>query len=437
MSRLLLLLVPMLVAADWPQFRGPAGDSRSPGRLPPEIGPNNLAWKADIPGSGWAQPVVVGETVYVATAVSDPPLTPRDMMGGIAGMPKSVPGQPATGPKVTIDWTLLALDLGTGKTKWATKVVSGQPKYAIHPTNTFATETPCADAERVYVYFATAGVLAALDPAGKEVWRNAYPPQPTASDLGPGASPALHDGKLYLILANEAEARLVCLDPATGKEKWVAARDKFGTAWASPFVWKSANRTEVVFCGKGSVTGHDPDSGKELWRLNGIDSSFSASPTATADVLVFGNGGPGSASPLIGVKAGAAGDITLKKGETSGEHVAFYKTGAAPGMSSPVAVGDNVYVLNNGGLACYEAKTGKQLYKERLLKAKTVACAPVAAGGTILYLDETGAAVLVKAGNEFEAVAGGKFDDLFWSSPALAGDKLLLRGAKALYCVKR
>jgi len=352
-------------------------------------------------------------------------------------MPKSRPGQPAPGPKVTIDWTLLALDLGTGKPKWATKVVSGQPKYAIHPTNTFATETPCADAERVYVYFATAGVLAALDTGGKEVWRNAYPPQPTTSDLGPGASPTLHGGKLYLILANEAEARLLCLDPATGKELWVAARDKPGTAWASPFVWTTAQRTEVVFCGKGSVTGHDPASGKELWRLNGIDSSFSASPTATADVLVFGNGGPGSASPLIGVKAGASGDITLKKGETSGEHVAFYKTGAAPGMSSPVAVGDNVYVLNNGGLACYEAKTGKQLYKERLLKAKTVASAPVVAGGTILYIDEAGTAVAVKAGSEFEAVAAGKLDDLFWSSPAVAGDKLLLRGVKGLYCVKR
>ncbi len=437
MSRVLLLLVPLFVAADWPQFRGPAGDSHAAGSLPTEIGPDKLAWKAEVPGSGWAQPVVVGQTVYVATAVSDPPFVPKDMMGGIAGMPKSVPGQPAPGPKVTIDWTLVALDLATGKPKWATKVASGRPKFAIHPTNTYATETPCADAERVYVSFATAGVLAALDPSGKEVWRNLYPPQPTTADLGPGASPALHDGKLYLILANESEARLICLDTATGKEKWVAAREKFGTAWASPFVWKSAGRTEVVFCGKGSVTGHDPDTGKELWRLGGIDSSFSASPAATAEVLVFGNGGPGSVSPLIGVKAGATGDITLKKGETNSEFVAFYKTGAAPGMSSPIAIGDNVYVLNNGGLACYEAKTGKQLYKERLPKTKTVAAAPVAAGGTILYLDETGTAVFVKAGGDFEAVAGGKLDDLFWSSPAVAGDKLLLRGVKGLYCVKR
>ena len=433
----LLLLVPLLAAADWPQFRGPAGDSRSADALPADLSPGKLAWTAEVPGSGWAQPVVVGTTVFVATAVSDPPFTPKDMMGGVRGMPKAEPGKPAPAPKMAIDWTLLALDLDTGKQKWAAKVASGQPKYAIHPTNTFATETPCADADRVYVYFATAGVLAALDHAGKELWRNEYPPQPTSSDLGPGASPALHAGRLYLALANEAEARLVCLDPATGKQVWAATRDKPGTAWATPFVWQNAKRTEVVFCGKGFVTGHDPATGAEFWKLGGIDSSFSASPAATRDVLVFGNGGPGSVSPLFGVKAGAAGDITLKKGETATDHVAFYKTGAAPGMASPVAVGPNVYVLNTGGLACYEAATGKPLYKERLPKVRTVAAAPVAAGDTLLFVDETGTAVTVKAGDTFEATAAGKLDDLFWSSPAVAGEYLLLRGVKGLYCIKR
>jgi outer membrane protein assembly factor BamB len=430
----MLLTLLLALPADWPQFRGPAGDSRAATPVPTDIRPEKVVWAVEVPGSGWAQPVAVGGTVFVASAVSDPPIRPKDMAGGTRGL--SALGGSAP-PDVTLDWTLFALDLATGNRKWAAKVATGKPAVGVHPSNTFATETPCADADRVYVYFATAGVLAALDHAGNEVWRNTYPPKPTLSNLGPGASPALADGRLYLALANEAEARLLCLDPATGKELWAAARDKPGTAWATPFVWRTSKRTEVVFCGKGRVTSHDPATGTELWRLGGIDSSFSASPAAAGDVLVFGNGGPGSVSPLYGVRAGATGDITPPKGQTTTEHVAFYRRGAAPGMSSPVAVGDKVYVFNGGGLACYTAATGEPVYKERLPRTGMIAAAPVAAGDTLLYLDEKGTAVAVKAGDTFEVVGGGKLDDQFWSSPAAAGDRLLLRGVNKLYCVGR
>ena len=445
MNRLLTVVMGggaiLSAAADWPQFRGPNGSSTAPTSVPDEWAKDkNLAWTAKVRGTGWAQPVVIGDRVFVATAVSDPPFVPKNMMQGVMD-PGSAPDPKAKGPKpgpdVTIDWQLVCLDLATGKEKWTKTAARGKPKYAIHPSNTFATETPCADAERVYAFFGTAGVLIACDHKGAEVWKKEVGAFPGSADLGIGASPALHDGKLFVPLTNEQMATVLALDAKTGQELWKAEREKPGTSWATPFVWSNTARTELVICGKGMVSGHDLKDGKELWRFTNVDSSFSSTPAATKDVIVFGNGGPGSKSPLIGVKAGANGDISLKDKDTANDSVAFFKVGSAPGMASPVAVGEYVYVPGQGTLACYEAKTGKQVFKEPLKGARTIAASPVAIAGKLYITEESGKTFVVKAGVEMETLQTNSLDDLFWSSPAVAGDRLLLRGAKGLYCVKK
>ncbi len=433
----LLLSSAPLLAADWPQFRGPNASGTAAAAVPAEWGKDkNVAWTAKIPGSGWASPVVVGDTVFVATAVTDPPVTPKNMQQGVMD-PSSIPlpGKPKPGPDIKIDWQVVCLDLKTGKEVWAKTAASGKPKYAIHPSNSFATETPCADAERVYAFFAAAGVVIAYDHAGKEVWKVDVGTFPGNANLGLGASPALDEGKLFVPLLNEEKATVLCLDAKTGKELWKAERKTPGTSWATPFVWKNQARTELVVCGKGMVSGHDLKDGSELWKFTNVDSSFSSSPTATDAVLVFGNGGPGSKSPLVGVKAGAKGDISLKEKETANDYVAFYKTGSAPGMSSAVAADGLVYVPGTGTLACYDLATGKQVYKERLKGVRTVAACPLLADGKLFITEETGKTLVVKAGKEFELLGTNVLEDLIWSSPAVAGDKLLVRGVKGLYCI--
>lgn len=429
-------------AADWPQFRGPAGTGvaakSDAGELPAEwAADKNLAWKVKLPGAGWSQPIVSGGTVFVTTAVSDPPLAPKNMMAGVMEPQSRGAGKGLKAPEVTIEWKLLALDLQTGATKWAKTVVSGAPKFPIHPSNTYATETPATDGKLVYSYFGATGTVAAHDFAGKEVWKAELGVGPTTNGFGTGASPALHDGKLYVQLHFDDAASLVCLSAATGKEIWNVKREKGATSWASPLVWVNAVRTEVVSCGRGLVTSHDPATGAELWRVGGLDSSFSSSPACTPEMLVFGSSGPGTIAPLYGVKAGAKGDCTLAKGETANETVAWWKKGVGPGMASPIGLGDYVYVLNNAGLTCYDARTGKEVYKERLPKARTVAASPFAADGKLYFLDESGTAVVVKAGPQFEVLGGGKLDDTFWASPTPAGNGLLLRGVEALYYIKQ
>lgn len=435
---LTLTLAPHLPAADWPQFRGPGGlgvaaDAAVPDRWDEKT---NVAWKVAVPGQGWAQPVVVGDTVYVATAVSPGQPTPKTMMAGVIDPSTRGPVKPGD---ALYSWELHALDRATGKTKWKRVAAAGKPQQPTHASNTYATETPAADADRVYAYFGAAGVAVAYTHTGSEVWRKEVGVYPFSNGFGTGSSPALAAGRLFIQSYNEASAFLLALDAATGKELWRAERPK-GSAWGTPLVWANSVRTEVVAGGNKSVISYDPATGKELWRMGGIDTSFSSSATAAGDVLAFGSSSPGSSAPLYAVKAGAAGDITLKKGETKNEFVLWSRTKAGPGMASPVVAGGRLYVPGSGTLACYDLATGEPKYSERLPRAKGMITAnPVLTGGKLYLTDESGLTVTVTAGAEFDPVGSNKLGEkgeVFWASPAVAGRDLFLRGTTYLYCVR-
>lgn len=171
--------------------------------------------------------------------------------------------------------------------------------------------------------------------------------------------------------------------------------------------------------------------------MTGFDGGFPASPVADGDTLVFGNSRSAKQNALLAVKAGANGDITLKEGEEKGEFVKYKKTGVTPGMSSPLAADGLVYVPLGGSLACLDAATGKQIYKENLKGARQFVASPVLAGGHVYLTDEGGTTFVVAAGREFDLEATNKLDDMVWACPAVAGDRLLLRGVKGLYCIKK
>lgn len=434
---IVLLLSAAVARADFPQFRGPNGNGTATGVRPPLkwSGDADLAWATQLPGSGWSQPVVVGNTVFLTAAVADDLPRPKDMKDGVKDM-RSIPGMFGKAPDIAIDWQLLAVGADSGSVRWAKSVAKGKPKYPIHPSNTYATETPCADAERVYALFGATGTLAAFDHGGRELWKVELGAFPFSSGFGSGSSPALHDGRLFVASINQKEPFVVAVDAKTGRELWRQSPGIPGSAWASPLVWVNSRRAEVVICGNMLVTSYDPATGRELWRLGGLDTSFAPSPACEGDRLVFGASSPFSKSPMYAVKAGADGDITLKAGEKSGPFVEWSRTGGNIGMSSPVAAGGLAYFPSDGFLTCYDAATGNQIYKERLPRARMVTASPVLVGDKLLLLDETGKAAWVKTGPKFEVVGGGELPDTFWSSPAVAGDRLFLRGVDKLYCVR-
>ncbi len=423
-----------VTAEDWPQFRGPSGSGATKGTdLPTEWSADkNVAWKVKLPGTGLSQPVVVGDKLFVTAAVSDTLSKPKSFGRGVieTGREKV--------PDAEIDWQVVALDRTTGKALWARSATKGKPKYAVHACNSYATETPCADAERVYAYFGATGTVAAFDHTGKEVWKAELGAYPTVANWGSGASPALGGGKVFVTSFSQESAFVVALDCKTGKEAWRFKWAETGvtTSWSSPLVWANSKRTELVVCGPDGVSGLALATGGELWRMSGFQPFYS-SPTVDGDTLYVSNGGQSSGGPLLGIRAGASGDVTPKKDEKPSAFVAWNLTGAGAGWSSPLAQNGYLYVPGKGTLACYDAKTGKQQYNERVPKTSRLIACPVGTEDRVLVLDETGSAALIKAGPAFEVVGAGKLDDVFWSSPTVAGGALYLRGVDHLYCVRR
>ena len=429
-----LCLSSPVTAEDWPQFRGLSGSGATKGAaLPTEWSADkNVAWKVKLPGTGLSQPVVVGDKLFVTAAVSDKLNKPKNFGQGVieTGREKR--------PDVEIDWQVVALDRTTGTTLWAKSATRGQPKFAVHACNSYATETPCADAERVYAYFGATGTVAAFDHAGNEVWKAELGAYPTVANFGSGSSPTLGGGKVFVTSFSQESAFVVALDRKTGKEAWrFQSGDKgVATSWSSPLVWANSKRTELAVCGPGWVSGLDLDTGDELWTMAGFQP-FSSSPTVDGDTLYFSNGGQSSSGPLLGVRAGASGDITTKKGEQPSEFVAWSVNTGGAGWSSPLAQNGYLYVPGKGTFACYDAKTGKQQYNERVPKMNRLIACPVATGDHVLLLDESGTAAIIKAGPAFEVIGSGKLDDNFWASPSVAGGDLFLRGVDDLYCVRK
>jgi outer membrane protein assembly factor BamB len=185
------------------------------------------------------------------------------------------------------------------------------------------------------------------------------------------------------------------------------------------------------------VIAYDLASGKERWKLGGLDTSFSCSLVADESAVYFGTSSPGSRAPIYAIAKGHTGDLTLAKDATSSQSVLWsgFKSGA--GMPSPVVVGDYLYFFGNTA-TCYEKKTGKEVYRKRMPGGTLVAGCPVVVGDKIYMFNESGNMIIVKSGPEFQAVelATGSKDEVYWSTPAVSSNSILVRSSDAIYCYR-
>jgi outer membrane protein assembly factor BamB len=257
---------------------------------------------------------------------------------------------------------------------------------------------------------------------------------------GTAASPALHDGKVFIVHDNEEKSYLVALDLTTGKELWRVDR-KEGSNWATPFVWLSPGRTELVTAGTGRVRSYGLD-GKLLWQLKGMSMISIPTPFAAGGLLYVTSGYVGDPflKPVYAIKPGATGDISLKGGQTSNQHIAWCQKYAGPYHPTPVVYRGLLYVLHDRGfLACYEADTGKEVYGRRRLARSTSAftASPWAYDGKVFCLSEDGETVVVQAGREFKVLGRNRLDGMSLATPALAEGSLFLRTQSRLYCLRK
>lgn len=470
-AALALFLPAAALAADWPQFRGPNANATSDEKqLPSEWGKDkNVAWKVEIPGYGWSCPVVWKDKVFVTTANSEKQKRPTGgfgMGGGFGGGGRPMGGGGGFGggmkaPDEVFQFELYCLNAADGKVAWKKTALEKKPTQPKFPSNSYASETPVTDGERVYAYFAMHG-LVCYDMAGQEVWKADLGSYPMAMGWGTGSSPALADGKLLIQCDNDRESFLVALDAKTGKEVWKTKRSE-RTGYSTPFVWKTKGRTEVICLGSQKIRSYDVANGKQLWELSGMGGSPAASPVATDELLFVGGGrsggggggfggrpmggggapgGPkggfGGGKALFAVKPGASGDISLKDGAKSSEAVAWSSAQGGPGTASPVVYDGNLYVLEERGgiLSCYDTKTGKQHYKERIPGAGGFTSSPWAYDGKVFCLDDKGTTHVVQAGPEFKALGTNVLGGMCWASPAVANGAVYLRTAEHVYCLR-
>ena len=427
----------------WPQFRGSSdGVAADDARLPETWSQDeNVAWKIDIPGRGWGSPVVWGSHVFVVTAIDT--TKPVDELRPVREYIAGSLGGTMTGADINRDldehrWVVYDVDLATGRTRWERVVRTGVPAETTHQKNSFASETPVTDGERVYVYLAYAGLFA-FDFDGHLVWSKPMDTPPMRMGWGPAASPALHDGRLYFVNDNEKQSFIAAFDARTGDELWRVNRDE-GSNWSTPFVWQNERRTEIVTTGTNGVKSYDTG-GHLLWQLHGMTSLHAATPIAADGLLYVSSGYPIDRNkPVYAIKPGASGDISLAEGQTSNAFIVWSDPRLAASYPSGLVVDDAYYMLlDRGFLTANDARTGQEIYGRQRLATDggTFSASPWSYNGKIFAINEEGATFVVQAGPEFELVGRNDLDEMTLATPAVADGSLIIRTASKLYRIGR
>jgi outer membrane protein assembly factor BamB len=444
--------------AVWPQFRGAMGRGVAAidGLPITWSATKNVAWKAAMPGRGWSSPIVWGDQVIVTSTVS--PGAFKQPSTGIYGndyvaeldrqgfseaeilAKLRARDIESTAEAGELQYMVYSFDVASGKQRWAQQAHRGAPFGGRHRKNTYASETPATDGERVYALFGNVGLFAyAMD--GRLLWTYKIDPNPRYLDFGTAASPVVHDGRVYLLDDNEVSSSIAALDAKSGALLWKTARTVGKpfpmSGWSTPFVWVNEARTEIVTIGRAMAMSYGLD-GKELWRLGGLTQA-NPTPTAGDGLLYVATGSQGEANrPLFAIKPGASGDISLKSGETANAFVAWYQPRASAYTSSPLVFNGRVYAVNdNGVMAVFDAKSGRELYKARVGGVgNTFSASPFAYAGKVFCLSEDGDTFVLNAGDAYDEVARNALGEMALATPAVTRDGVFIRTATSLYRIR-
>lgn len=395
----LSLALCLCIAGDWPQFRGPNSDGIVHGDgYPLEWSDtSNVAWKIPLPGLGWSSPAVVGDRIYLTTAMR---------------------------PNGGLSMRVLALDAKDGSVVWDREVFSAAKAPAIHTKNSHASPTPIVKDGSVFVHFGPLGMARLSARDGSIQWRCEellYPPV-----HGNGGSPILHDGKLFVVCDGSSNPFVAAVNAETGKVAWKTPRSVFGRishSFVTPTVATVDGKPQLLAPGPDHFAAYDLQSGAELWQVKAAGWSVVPQP-AVGHGMVFYNHDYDNPE-LMAVKLGGRGDVT----ET---HVVWRIKKGAPSTPSPLLVGDDLYFVSDKGVAsCVDAETGDRRWMERL--GGNFSASPILVNGRILFLNEDGEATWVKTGGKFEILGKNTVPGRTLATPAFSGGAMYLRTDSSLY----
>jgi outer membrane protein assembly factor BamB len=401
-------------AENWPQWRGPSLNGVSGEKNLPVhwSATENVAWQLALPAWSGSTPIVWGDRIFLNVA-EDLRMQAGDNL------------------------QLWCVDRVRGTVLWKRPLGGGNHREQKH---NMSSPSPVTDGTAVWVMTGT-GILKAFDFTGTERWARDIQKDygPFGLNWGYGSSPLLHGDALYVQVLHGMRTRdlsyLLRIDKATGKTMWrverpTPARFESPDAYTTPALLRYGTTTEIVVTGGDVVTGHDPATGKELWRAGGLNPNNDGSHRIVASPVVYGEMiyAPSRERPMLALKAGGRGDVTKS-------HV-LWSFNYGPDVPTPVTDGTYIYTVNDRGIMfCLDAKTGREIYGRQRLPSGTYSGSPVLADGKIYITNEDGLTSVIKAGPVFEILARNDFGDYTLSSPAVSEGQIFFRTAKFLYAI--
>jgi outer membrane protein assembly factor BamB len=421
---------------DWPSFRGIKANGVADGfplASTWDVAKNqNVLWKTPIPGLGHSSPIIWGDRLCVASAVSgkaDAGLRP-----GLYGDVQSVPDD------TVHTWKLMCLDKKTGKATLDKTILTGVPKIKRHLKSTHANTTLATDGTRLVAMLGSEG-LYAFDMTGKQLWKQDLGTLDAGWYVDPGAqwefssSPIIHDGAVIILSDVQKNSFLASFDVATGKELWRTARTDVPT-FGTPTIHQVGGTTQILVNGWHHTGAYDFKTGKEIWKLDGGGDIPVPTPIA-GHGLVFITNAHGGPPPVYAIRETATGTINLKAGAPASPHLAWSVPSDGSYMATPVLYGDLLYVCKwNGGLVAFDAKSGEKAYTLRLGDGQTAFTASVVAGdGKIYFTGEDGDVYVVKAGRTFEQIAKNPLGEVVMATPAISSGVIYFRTQKNIVAI--
>lgn len=425
-------------AGDWPSFRGrEASGINESQNLPDSWNPatgTNLLWKTAIPGLAHSSPIVWGDTIFVTSAISS--------KAGATFKPGLYGDGDASDDRTPQRWMLYAIDKRTGKIKWERTASQGEPRNKRHIKSTYASASPATDGRIVVAWFGSQGIFA-YDIDGGLRWSvdlgrvdmGAY--DIPAYEWGPASSLIIWNGMVIVQCDTQADSFLLALNAETGETMWKTDRQEL-PSWGTPTIVATSAGPELITNASNYVRGYDPRTGKELWRLGGSSKLTAPTPIFAEGLHIIASG-RAPERPIFAVKPGARGDLTLARDATESAQVVWSKNGRGSYMPTPLAYRGIVYVLgNNGILDTYDAKSGDEIYRQRLpLVGSGYSASPVAADGKIYLANEDGEMLVVGAGATFKLIATSTMGETVMATPALSDGVMFVRGASTLFAIGR
>jgi len=337
------------------------------------------------------------------------------------------------------EWKIYSLDKATGKVVWERTAHAGVPGTKRHTKSSQAGSTPVTDGRRVAAVFGPAGLIVAWDVTGKELWRvdlgaldSGWFFDP-AFQWGHSSSPIIYRDSLIVQVDVQKGSYIAAWNLDTGKPLWRTPRADEISTWGTPTIARTADGRDVMVTNGTKVRGYDPASGKELWTL-GPNSEITIGTPVAGNGLVYVTGGYPPVRPIYAIRPGAEGDLSLPKGESSSQAIAWSHMTEGTYIPTPLVYDGYLFTLNiNGIVSAYNLETGQRMFRGRAGTGGSFTASPIGADGHLYVASEDGEVYVLVAGEGLKQVARNDMKEVIMATPAISDGMIVVRTLGHVY----